>query len=189
MRATVAFLVAACSATPTQTETTLDNEPPVEARSTTEAPSSVETIPPGMYSRVILRDEAIAQGFDAAMVDAISGPDGELPLKLEITEDGWIIHVINDAGFSETGDLGTNEFDANGNWVAKTATGGLTYEWSLEDGTLTLTLLPPFDEEERFVTEGVYYLSEGDIDSNGDAISLDFANTQDDLSLRSNPSW
>jgi len=172
---------AGCSGAMTETETTLDAELPAEAPSTTEAPSSVETIPPGMYSRVILREEAIAEGFAPDLVDAMLGTDGEMPLALEITADGWTIHVTNDAGFSEVGDLGTNEYDANGNWIARTAGGFLTYEWSLVDGMLTLTLLPPFAEDERFVTEGVYHLSEDGAGGDSDVVTLDFANTQDDL--------
>jgi TRAP-type C4-dicarboxylate transport system substrate-binding protein len=190
MLATVAIFAAACSATPTETETTLGAEPPAEAPTTTEAePSSVETIPPGTYSRVILRDEAIAEGFDPDLVDAMLGPDGELPTAIEITTDRWIHHVTNDAGFSEIGDLGTYTYDEDGRFVATSESTGCpgcvaTLDWTLTNGILTLKSTPvdgqeaPYDDE-RLMVEGDWTL-EGSTSAD-DVVTLDFANTQDDL--------
>jgi TRAP-type C4-dicarboxylate transport system substrate-binding protein len=142
----------------------------------------VETIPPGMYSRVILREEAIAEGFDPELVGAMLGPDGELPVAIEITEDGWVHHVTNDAGFREVGDLGTYAYDDEGNWVASNAGGSQTYSWSLEGDALTLTAIPPVAEDTKLVTTGEFRL-EGDASAEGvdEVVTLDFANTQDDL--------
>lgn len=191
MLATVAFLVAACSATPAETETTLDAEPPAEAPTTTKAePSSVETIPPGTYSRVILRDEAIAEGFDADLVDALLGPDGELSQAIEITTDGWVHHVTNDAGFSEVGDLGTYSYDEDGRWVLTSESTGCpgcvaVVDWALTNGILTLKF-PPMDGPEDPYDEGHLlfvgdWILEGSASAEDDLTALRFANTQDDL--------
>jgi TRAP-type C4-dicarboxylate transport system substrate-binding protein len=189
MLATVTFFAAACSATPTETATTLDAEPPAEAPSTTEAPSSVETIPPGMYSRVILREEAIAEGFDPDLVGAMLGPDGELPMAIEITADGWIHHVTNDAGFSEIGDLGTYSYDEDGRWVMTSESTGCpgcvaVLDWTLTSGILSVNFAPgggPDDplSEEQLIIAGDWILEAST--SPDEVVTLDFANTQDDL--------
>ena len=142
----------------------------------------METIPPGMYSRVILREEAIAEGFDPELVGAMLGPDGELPVAIEITHDGWVHHVTNDAGFREVGDLGTYAYDDEGNWVASNVGGSQTYSWSLEGDALTLTAIPPVAEDTKLVTTGEFRL-QGDASGEGvdEVVTLDFANTQDDL--------
>jgi TRAP-type C4-dicarboxylate transport system substrate-binding protein len=190
MLATVAFFTAACSATPTETETTLDAEPPADAPSTTEAePSNVETIPPGTYSRVILRDEAIAEGFDPELVDAMLGPDGELPEAIEITTDGWVHHVTNDAGFSEVGDLGTYSYDEDGRLVLTSESTGCpgcvaVVDWTLANGILTLKFgdvdgpEDPYDEGHLLYVGD--WLPEGSASAD-EVVTLDFANTQDDL--------
>jgi TRAP-type C4-dicarboxylate transport system substrate-binding protein len=207
------IFVAACSSPPTGTQAT-ENELPAGgpgasslttqmtsgasslttqmssvASSLTTQMISVESIPPGLYSRVILRDEAIADGFDPELVDALLGPDGELPEAIEITLDGWLHHVTNDAGFSEVGDLGTYSYDEDGRLVMTAESTGCpgcvaVLDWVLTNGVLTLKFSPvngpedPYDEGHLlFVGD---WILEGSTSAD-EVVTLNFANTQDDL--------
>jgi TRAP-type C4-dicarboxylate transport system substrate-binding protein len=179
------LFVAACSSPPAETQATENELPaggPAESSLTTQM-TSAESIPLGIYSRVILRDEAIAEGFDPDLVDAMVGPDGELPVAIEITADGWVHHVTNDAGFSEIGDLGTYTYDDESNWVASSACcGSQTFSWSLAGETLTLTAVPPVADDTKLVTTGEFRLEDGESSGGAvEAVTLGFANTQDDL--------
>jgi TRAP-type C4-dicarboxylate transport system substrate-binding protein len=179
----------ACSPAPTQTETTPDDGLPAESPSTTEASSSAETIPPGTYSRVILRDEAIAEGFDPELVDAMLGPDGELPEAIEITPDGWLHHVTNDAGFSEVGDLGTYTYDEDGLLVLTSESTGcpgcvVVVDWTLTNGILALKFGDVDGPEDPYDEGHLLYVGDWILEGSASAdevVTLDFANTQDDL--------
>jgi hypothetical protein len=124
------------------------------------------TIPDGTYSRVVIREEAIAAGFDPELVDKFLEADGKLPMTIKVAGDRWTHFVTNDAGIPEIGDAGTASYDDDGHWVLVNPSGRvLSYEWSLTDGSLTLTIISssapgeadrPPDDEERLITEGVY---------------------------------
>jgi TRAP-type C4-dicarboxylate transport system substrate-binding protein len=176
-------LATACSTTTTETSVIPVGDASTEAP-TTQAPV-LESIPPGTYSKVVLRDDAIAAGFDEALVDEMLGPDGELPVDLEITTDGWVLHVTNDAGFSEVGALGTYTYDDEGNWVLSEGDGGngsLAHSWSLTGDVLTLNAIPPVYEDAKLVGSGEFRL-ERDQESGGadEVVNLNFANTLDEL--------
>lgn len=73
-------------------------------------------------------------GLPEDLVDALTGPDGEAPLSLEIADGEWTVHVTNDAGISEVGDYGTYEYD-EGHWVTVNPNDRvLAYDWTLQTG-------------------------------------------------------
>lgn len=125
-----------------------------------------ETIPPGTYSRVATREQGLEMGLAEDLLDAMTGPDGEVPLDFEVGDGQWKVYVTNDAGIRELGDLGTHSYDAEGRWVTVSESSGCpgcvgVVEWTLVGDILTLTIAdidggqPPADDE-RFVTEGEY---------------------------------
>jgi hypothetical protein len=128
-------------------------------------------IPDGTYSRTATREDGEALGMEPALLDAVLGADGELPIEFEIEGDQWRHYVTNDAGIRELGDLGTSSYDKDGRWVTVSESTGCpgcvsTFEWTDDKGTLTLfdseadTLGFDLPESDRviglLVTEGVY---------------------------------
>ena len=115
---------------------------------------------------MVVREDAIAAGFDPELVDEFLGADGELPIAFKVAGDRWTHFVTNDAGIAEPGDVGTSSYDDEGHWVTVSASQGCpgcvqVLAWSLVDSSLTLTLVSvdgqrSYDEDERLVVEGVY---------------------------------
>jgi hypothetical protein len=142
-----------------------------EQRATTDSapPSGAQTsnlIPDGTYTRVATVVDGEALGLDREFVEAIVGPDRELPIALEIDGDRWTIWTTEDNG-SVQGEGGTASYDENGRWVTVIQSSYRcpdcvqAFDWTYFDGTLTLTLLPiparEYDDLERFVTQGTYH--------------------------------
>ena len=140
------------------------------SRQTTLAPPTASgvpaTIPDGTYSRVLVREDAIAAGFDPALVDKHLEADGELPMAIKVAGNRWTHFVTTDSGIAEIGDAGTASYDDDGHWVLVNPSGRvLSYEWSLTDGSLTLMIVSssapgepdrPPDDDERLITEGIW---------------------------------
>ncbi len=141
---------------------------PTTAASWTSASTSgaLATIPDGTYSRVVVREDAIAAGFDPELVDDFLGADGELPITYKVAGHRFTHFVTNDAGIAEPGDIGTASYDDEGRWVTVSESVGCpgcvqVLAWSLVDGSLTLSLVSvdgqrPYPDDERLVVEGVY---------------------------------
>ena len=75
------------------------------------------TIPDGTYSRVVVREDAIAAGFDPELVDKYLEADGELPMAIKVAGDRWTHFVTTDSGIAEIGDARTASYDDDGHWV------------------------------------------------------------------------
>jgi hypothetical protein len=142
-----------------------------EQRATTDPapPSGAQTsnvIPDGTYTRVATLVDGEALGLGPEFVEAIAGPDGELPMSIEIDGDRWTIWTTDDTG-SVQGEGGTASYDGNGRWVTVIENSDRcpecvrAFDWTYDDGTLTLTLSPilarDYDDLERFVTQGTYH--------------------------------
>ena len=87
------------------------------AASTTARQRGAGDDPDGTYSRVVVREDAIAAGFDPELVDKYLEADGELPMAYKVAGDRWTHFVTNDSGIAETGDIGTASYDDEGHWV------------------------------------------------------------------------
>ena len=76
------------------------------------------TIPDGTYSRVVVREDAIAAGFDPELVDKHLEADGKLPMAIKVAGDRWTHFVTTDSGIAEIGDAGTASYDDEviGSW-------------------------------------------------------------------------
>lgn len=124
------------------------SQSPAAASERTEDPaeSSAERIPDGRYEKTATTEDAKAAGMTEEQAEEFLGADGVVGLAFEIDGERWELLVTNDAGVEELGDLGTLEPDDKGRAVFTSESTGCpgcvsTVEWTLENGTLTLTPL------------------------------------------------
>jgi hypothetical protein len=168
LAATVLLAVSACGGGGTEaakqaaTDSTVTAPTIASVPSTTATSATSVTIPDGVYSRVIARADALAAGFDPALVDKELGADGRLPLDIKILGGQYTVFEFNDAGVSDVGDLGTSSYDSEGHWVIISKSSGCTgcidvTGWSLVNGVLTLTLVNQqgsSEDLERLIVQG-----------------------------------
>ena len=76
----------------------------------------------GSWTRVATSKDADELQLDAALASQLLGPDGELPVDLEVTADEWKVYVTSDQGERELGDFGTWRIDDEGRWVTRSET-------------------------------------------------------------------
>lgn len=133
------------------------------------ATGGAATIPSGTYTRTITRADAEALGVDAGFIDEVIGPDDELAIAFEFTDDGRWTHLgdFTVAGVLEAGDFGTYTYDDEGRLVTTSESDGCrgcvgVIEWSLADGVLTIELVPyegfpgPYPPDAMLMTNGEY---------------------------------
>jgi hypothetical protein len=171
MLAATVTLLAACGEDTGPRAANSDVTAPATTRSSgggVDTPSTVwsgEVIPDGTYGKTATIAEAREIGLRNGPARELLGPDGELPLKIKIAGDRWA-HFLDEAGAMVVGDEGTATYDADGNWVVTSESSGCpgcigTFEWTIEDGRLTLELLETTEVADpvdmligRLVTEG-----------------------------------
>ena len=109
----------------------------------------------------------LAVGLDPGVADQVLGPDGELTIVYEFDAGRWTASGnFYDNDVFEIGDFGTYTFDGDGRLVTTSANSQsrgfvAVIEWTLEDGLLTLALVPvegqrPYDPVEILMTDGEY---------------------------------
>ena len=129
--------------------------------------ASSATIPDGTYTRTITSADALQQGLDPGVADQVLGPDGELTIVYEFDVGRWTASGnFYDNDVFEIGDFGTYTFDGDGLLVTTSENSQsrgfvAVIEWTLEDGLLTLALVPvegqpPYDPVEILMTDGEY---------------------------------
>jgi TRAP-type transport system periplasmic protein len=141
-----------------------DVAPTTAAGGTTSA-----TIPSGTYHRTITRADAEALDVDESFVAAEIGPDDELAVAFEFTDDGrWTqLADYSGTGALESGDFGTYAYDDEGRLVITSNSSGCrgcvgVIEWTLDDEVLRMALVPydgmprPYDPIEILMTNGEY---------------------------------
>jgi hypothetical protein len=168
---TVLLTISACGGGGTDASDEVADDSTLATQTSSPSPTTIATsevpvtIPDGTYSRVVVRADAIAAGFDPALVDKFLGADGELPIALKVAGDRWTLFVTDDADFAEPGDGGSSSYDAEGRWVQISESQGCpgcvgVLEWSLSDGVLSLTLVPGegqiYDDADRLMFTGDY---------------------------------
>jgi hypothetical protein len=114
---------------------------------TVTAATDVRAIPDGIFSRVVARDAALADGRDPALVDELLGADGELPLSIKFQGDRYTVFDTADDGSTGPGDIGTQYIDADGRRVQTSESEGCPgcvsiIDWTLAGDTLTLSCAP-----------------------------------------------
>jgi hypothetical protein len=86
--------------------------------------SSAGPVPEGTWSRVVTTGDADALGVDAALASEMIGPDGEMPLDLEVVAGEWKLYVTSDEGERELGDFGTWSTGDGGRWLTRSESPG-----------------------------------------------------------------
>lgn len=126
------------------------------------------TIAEGLYTRHLTRADAERaankHGLPADITDEILGIfTHDLAYSFKIEGDSWGQYAAVDGGEADLGDFGTFTYDEEGSWVTVSDYTGcpacvIVYRWTLEDGELTLRVVPGHDEDDFsvFVTEGTY---------------------------------
>lgn len=81
------------------------------AESSTESPTSAgataSDFPVGTYVATATREQALAKGFDDALIAELYGPDGSVIIKLKFLDGRWTQFVNDEGQPPEPGDLGT----------------------------------------------------------------------------------
>ena len=108
--------------------------------------SAGATIPAGTYPRTVTREEAETLGVDAGFIDAEIGPDDEILIEYDFSEDGrWVLRMdFCGCGTLDRGDFGNYTYDDEGRLVttsSNTGSNGLVavIEWSATDDGISLT--------------------------------------------------
>ena len=127
------------------------------------------TIPFGTYTRTITRADAEAVGVDPAFIDEVIGPDDELVVAFEFSDDGRWTHLgdFTVTGVLESGDFGTYVYDDAGRLVTTSRNEGCrgcvgVIEWTFANGVLTMKLVPyeglagPYPADAVLMTDGEY---------------------------------
>jgi TRAP-type C4-dicarboxylate transport system substrate-binding protein len=153
-------------------------------------PAQPDRIPDGSYTRVATVEDGIALGLDPDVAMAMTGPDGEITTRFVIDGDRYEHHVTNDLGVEELGDLGTNDYDDEGHWVATSESSGcrgcvVAVDWRLTDGELILRFAEDgAAAEDRFIIEGTYVyepaVTTAETTTPADTVTLRFASIIDD---------
>lgn len=124
-------------------------------------------IPDGTYAQVRTAADAKRLGIPRNRAAELLGDDDEFHGELKIAGDAWA-QFGDDGGSMSIGDEGTATYDADGHWVITSASTGCpgcvsTYDWSLEDDRLRLTMLDTTEAGDpvnvlvaRLVTEGTW---------------------------------
>jgi hypothetical protein len=81
-------------------------------------------VPEGTWSRVVTMQDAEVLGVDTAMAGEMLGPDGEVPVDLEVSAGEWRLYVTSDEGERELGDFGTWRPGDGGRWVLRSESPG-----------------------------------------------------------------
>lgn len=145
-------ILSACAA-----DTQVQANPSPAAPATTTLPLAAEQVPNGRYSRVVTLVDAEGAGVDDETAAAMLGPDGEMPLTIELAGDRFTMHVTNEAAVSEVGDLGTVSYDEAGRLVLASEAVDViqVFDWTLDGTELSLSLTDGAPED-RFVVNGTY---------------------------------
>jgi hypothetical protein len=128
------------------------------------AAGDAAALPQGTFERVVGRDEAVAAGFDAALVDEILGADGTTTFTFKMEGDRWV-QFQTDGAEVMPGDGGNQHIDDDGHLVqvsdgANSLGATFVLDWSIDGDTLTMTCLSGCtrseDEGANLVVEGTW---------------------------------
>lgn len=131
---------------------------------TAPATSSAGGVPEGTWSRVVTMRDAQERQVDSALATKVLGPDGEMPVELEVLGDAWKLYVTSDEGERELGDLGTFRTDSSGLWVTTSESPGcrgcvVSYSATVDGDRLTTEIDDsgaPAGDDTRLIAEGAW---------------------------------
>ena len=136
------------------------------AAATPAASSPGEMIPDGTYAKTVTKAQARAAGITDKGLLSELGKDGETTYAFKFAGDRWTVFIIEDGAAPEPGDLGTLEYEGEGDVAMTSESDGcpqcvIRYGWQLTGDTLSLTIVghessggPQELAVVRFVTEG-----------------------------------
>lgn len=148
--ATMTAALAACGAQSEAGPVTTSASSPTTTSATSTAPPSPawtgDVIPDGTYTKSETMADALALGITRKAARQYFGRDDTFRLMLKIDGDNFAQFSDDDGETMAQGDGGTFTYDADGNWVATSASTGCprcvaTVDWSFKGDRLTLTLL------------------------------------------------
>ena len=127
-------------------------------------PAELSAIPDGAWARDITTADVTRRGLHLSPEEITANylDDGTVRVVLRTQGPRWSLHVQDDVGAYEVGDLGTTSYDSTGRWVqGSDSTGGsLTVAWKLNGDTLVTSGIrppagqPPVGDAEQVFLEG-----------------------------------